>query len=57
VSTLSQAAALASLEEEDALAEIKRSNQEGKKYFYRELDNLGLAFVPTEANFILVNEM
>ena len=55
VSTLSQAAALASLEEEKALAEIKRTNQEGRKYLYRELDNLGLAFVPTEANFILVN--
>jgi histidinol-phosphate aminotransferase len=55
VSTLSQAAALASLEEEDTLADIKRINQEGKKFLYRELDNLGLAFVPTEANFILVN--
>jgi histidinol-phosphate aminotransferase len=55
VSTLSQAAALASLEEEKALADIKRINQEGKLYFYRELDNLGLSFVPTEANFILVN--
>ena len=55
VSTLSQAAALASLDEEDALVNIKRINQEGKMYFYRELDNLGLTFVPTEANFILVN--
>jgi histidinol-phosphate aminotransferase len=55
VSTLSQAAALASLEEDDALADIKRINQEGKTYLYRELDELGLAFVPTEANFILVN--
>ena len=55
VSTLSQAAALASLEEEKALADIKRANQEGKMYLYRELDDLGLPFVPTEANFILVN--
>ena len=55
VSTLSQAAALASLEEAEALADIKRINQEGKMYLYRELDDLGLPFVPTEANFILVN--
>jgi histidinol-phosphate aminotransferase len=55
VSTLSQAAALASLEETDTLADVKRINQEGKIYLYRELDDLGLPFVPTEANFILVN--
>ena len=54
VSTVSQAAALASLEEENALIEIKRLNQRGKTYLYKELDDLGLEFVPTEANFILV---
>ncbi len=53
VGSLAQAAALASLEEKD-FGEIRRTNEEGKKYLYRELDNLGLSFVPTEANFVLV---
>jgi len=54
VGTLAQAAALAFLEEEDSLSEVKRINEEGKEYLYRELRSLGLEFVPTEANFILV---
>jgi len=54
VGSLAQAAALACLEEEDFLNEIRRINQEGKKYFYTALEDLGLEFVPTEANFILI---
>jgi histidinol-phosphate aminotransferase len=54
VGILDQAAALVVLEEEDFLREIRRINQEGKKYFYKALDDLGLEFVPTDANFILI---
>jgi histidinol-phosphate aminotransferase len=54
VGMLSQVAALASLGDESRLDEIRRINEEGKKYFYRELEALGIEFVPTEANFILV---
>jgi histidinol-phosphate aminotransferase len=54
VGSLGQAAAMASLEEETSLGEMKRINREGKAYLYRELKNLGLEFVPTQANFILV---
>jgi histidinol-phosphate aminotransferase len=54
VETLAQAAALAFLEDEDFLNEVRRINQEGKKYFYKALGDLGLEFLPTEANFILV---
>jgi len=53
VGTLAQAAALAFLEKED-LDEIRRGNEEGKKYLYSELGHLGLNFLQTEANFILV---
>ena len=53
VGILDQAAALAVLEEKDFLREIRRINQEGKRYLYKALDDLGLQFVPTEANFIL----
>jgi histidinol-phosphate aminotransferase len=54
VGILDQAAALAVLEEKDFLREIRRINQEGKRYLYKALDDLGLEFVPTDANFILV---
>jgi histidinol-phosphate aminotransferase len=54
VGILAQAATLAFLEGEDSLDEIRRINEEGKNYFYRELRNLGVEFVSTEANFILV---
>jgi histidinol-phosphate aminotransferase len=54
VGILDQAAALAVLEEKDFLRETRRANQEGKKYFYKALDNLGLEFIPTDANFILI---
>ena len=54
VSSLAQAAALAYIEEEGPLKEIRKSNGEGKRYLYKELKGLGLEFVPTEANFILV---
>ncbi len=53
VGTLAQAAALASLDGED-FDEIIRINEEGKEYLYRELNNLGLDFIPTEANFVLI---
>ena len=54
VGILAQAATLAFLEGEDSLDEIRRINEEGKNYFYRELRNLGIEFVSTEANFILI---
>jgi histidinol-phosphate aminotransferase len=54
VGSLSQAAALAFLEDESSLDEIRRINEEGKKYLYGELDALGLSYIPTEANFILI---
>jgi histidinol-phosphate aminotransferase len=53
VGTLAQAAALAFLEKED-FDEIRKINEDGKKYLYMELKHLGLDYVQTEANFILV---
>jgi histidinol-phosphate aminotransferase len=54
VGMLSQAAAVVSLDDERRLDEIKRINEGGKKYFYRELEALRIEFIPTEANFVLV---
>lgn len=52
---LAQAAALAALADEGHVRESQRTNQEGKRYFYRRLEELGLSYVPTEANFILID--
>jgi histidinol-phosphate aminotransferase len=54
VNSLAQAAARAALADSGHIAESKRINEEGKAYLYREFERLGLAYLPTEANFILV---
>lgn len=54
VGTLAQAAALAYLADETPLAHIRKINETGKTYLYAELEKLGISYLPTEANFILV---
>ena len=54
VNSLAQVAALAALDDEDFLREGIRMNEEGKRYYYRELERIGLEYVPTEANFVLI---
>lgn len=50
--TLAQEAARAALTDTEHVSRSRLCNEEGKKYLYDEFHNLGLAFVPTEANFI-----
>ena len=52
---LAQAAALASLDDEEHRKKVLSSNHEGKKYLYKALDKLGLFYVPSETNFIFVD--
>jgi histidinol-phosphate aminotransferase len=52
---LAQVAALASLDDEEHYRKVLRSNQEGKKYLYRELKKIDLFYLPTEANFIFID--
>jgi histidinol-phosphate aminotransferase len=52
---LAQIAAEAALEDEVHREKTARINEVGKQYLYEELASLGLSFVPTEANFILVH--
>jgi histidinol-phosphate aminotransferase len=52
---LAQVAALASLDDEEHRKKVLRSNQEGKKYLYKELKKLGLLYLPTETNFIFID--
>ncbi|RDV80933.1 histidinol-phosphate transaminase [Ammonifex thiophilus] len=53
VSSAAQVAALAALEDEEFVALSRRVNEEGKHFLYRELEKRGIAYVPTEANFLL----
>lgn len=52
---LAQVAALASLDDKEHYRKVLRSNQEGKKYLYKELKELGLFYPSTEANFIFID--
>jgi len=52
---LAQVAAFASLDDEEHRKKVLRANHEGKKYLYKELDKLGLFYVPTETNFIFID--
>ncbi len=55
VSGLAQAAALAALEDKTHLSETKRITDEGRDYLQNEFASMKLQFVPSVANFVLVN--
>ena len=54
ISSLAQIAAAAALDDEEFLQKGLRLNKEGKQYFYRELERIGLEYVKSAANFILI---
>jgi len=51
---LAQAAGIAALDDTAHVNRTRRNNAEGRKFFERELSGMGLEFVPSTANFILV---
>jgi histidinol-phosphate aminotransferase len=55
VNVLAGAAALAALDDVAHLSDSKRLNEAGRQYLYQAFGELGLRYVPTAANFILVN--
>jgi histidinol-phosphate aminotransferase len=55
VNSLGQVAALASLEDEAHVLECVRMIEAGRHYLYDEFRALGLSYVPSRANFILVD--
>ncbi len=55
VSSVAQAAALASLQDPEQVERSRRLVAEGKEYLYGEFQRLGLFYVPTQANFIFVD--
>jgi histidinol-phosphate aminotransferase len=55
VNSLAQAAALAALEDENHVQECVRMIEAGRHYLYEEFKRLGIRYVPSRANFILVD--
>jgi histidinol-phosphate aminotransferase len=55
VNSLAQAAALASLSDAEQVKKTKRMNRQGKRFLYAAFKDLGLEYVPTQTNFILIN--
>jgi histidinol-phosphate aminotransferase len=55
VHRLAQVAALAALNDEDHAIRSIELVYEGKRYLYKELDRMGLFYVPSQANFIFID--
>lgn len=55
VSAMSQAAAIASLNDPQQVIRSRQLVLDGKKQLYAAFEDLGLQYVPTQANFILVD--
>jgi len=55
VNSLAQVAALAALEDESHTLECVRMIEAGRHYLYDEFNALGVKYVPSRANFILVD--
>lgn len=54
INALIQAGALAALDDIEHLQNTRRNNAEGLEYFTKELNELRLNFIPSSANFVLV---
>lgn len=55
VNSIAQAGALESLKDEIQITRSREMVEKGKKYLYHALTHMGLTYVPTEANFLLIN--
>lgn len=55
VNALAQEGACASLDDEEHLLKSQQVNRDGKNFLYQVFRELGLSYVPSQANFILVD--
>ncbi len=55
VNILAQVAGLAAIDDRDFLKKTRRLTLEGKDFIYRKLSEMGLGYVPSVANFILID--
>lgn len=54
VNSMAQAAAIAALGDKDHIANTRQVNREGMAFLSRLFDDLGLPYIPSHANFLLV---
>lgn len=54
INSIAQAGALAALDDDEHFAQTRENNRRGLRFFERELTRIGLPFVRSFANFILV---
>jgi histidinol-phosphate aminotransferase len=52
---IASAAALAALKEDDFVSKISKLNGQVKQDLYRELQSMGLEFIPSQTNFVMIN--
>lgn len=52
--SLAQIGAIAALKDTNHLQRSREVNRKGKEYLYKEFEKLGIEYIPTEANFILL---
>ena len=55
VNLIAQAGALASLDDPDQVERTRQLNREAKAYLYRTFGELGLEYIPSVANFVMVD--
>jgi len=54
VNSLAQSAALAALDDREFVEMVRDETEKGKKLIYSELERIGLTYIPSATNFILV---
>lgn len=55
VNILAQAGGLAAMEDKKFLKKTRRLTIQGKNFIYKELSSMGLGFLPSETNFVLID--
>jgi histidinol-phosphate aminotransferase len=55
VNSVAQAAALAAIDDREHVEKCREINRLGKQYLYKKFEEMGLSYVPSEANFILLD--
>lgn len=55
INRAAQIGATAALADNEFITQSIETNETGKTYLYKELENLGLFYYPTQANFICIN--
>jgi histidinol-phosphate aminotransferase len=54
VNSLAQSAALAALDDNEFVKKVKERTEKGKRMLYSELEKIGIEYIPSLTNFILV---